>query len=219
MIEVKHLKKAFNGVTVLKDVNATIHKGDVISIIGPSGTGKSTFLRCLNLLEQPDSGEIIVDGSNILEANTDVPQMRRKMGMVFQQFNLFGHLTVLENITMAPCSLLGKTKEEANAKAKELLKLVGLANKADALPSELSGGQQQRVAIARALMNEPPVLFADEPTGNLDTRSSVEIMELFTELSNEGITIVMVTHEDDIAAYARRNIVMKDGKILKDVVK
>ena len=216
MISVSHLRKSFGGVTVLKDVNAEIAKGEVISIIGPSGTGKSTFLRCLNRLETPDGGTIVVNGVDVTAPRADLAAIRRRMGMVFQNFNLFGNRDVLGNVMAAQCDILGVSKDAAKRKAMELLSRVGLADRAEALPDELSGGQKQRVAIARALMNNPPVLFADEPTGNLDTKSSIEIMNLFTELSNEGITIVMVTHEDDIAAYAKRHVVVRDGKIVKD---
>lgn len=217
MIQVKHLKKVFNGVTILKDVNATINKGDVISIIGPSGTGKSTFMRCLNLLEQPDGGEILIDGENILAPGVNVPLMRRKMGMVFQQFNLFGHLTVLENITLAPCSLLGKSKEEAQAKAMQLLKLVGLANKANALPSELSGGQQQRVAIARALAMEPEIILFDEPTSALDPTMVNEVLVVMKKLAESGITMLIVTHEMRFARdVSTRIFYMDEGVVYEE---
>ena len=195
MIEVRNLKKIYNGNPVLKDVNAVIEKGEVISIIGPSGTGKSTFLRCLNLLEQPDGGEIWIDGKNILDAKTDITAIRRKMGMVFQSFNLFGHLTILENISMAPMSLLKKSKAEAEAKAMELLKLVGLAGKANALPQELSGGQQQRIAIARALAMEPEIILFDEPTSALDPTMVNEVLSVMRNLAKTGITMLIVTHE------------------------
>ena len=168
MITVNHLQKTFNGVAVLRDVNAEIKKGEVISIIGPSGTGKSTFLRCLNLLETPTGGEIIVNGQNILAPDADICALREKMGMVFQQFNLFLHLTVLENIILAPMLRLKQSREKATKHAMELLKAVGLPNRADALPSQLSGGQQQRVAIARALAMNPEIILFDEPTSALD---------------------------------------------------
>lgn len=168
MIVIKNLKKAFGKVQVLKDINAVVNDGDIVSIIGPSGTGKSTFLRCLNLLETPDEGEIIVDGKNILDPNTDISAVRQKMGMVFQQFNLFPHLSVLDNITFAPCFKKKITKEIAEKRGMELLKQVGLANKANAFPAELSGGQQQRVAIARTLAMEPSIVLFDEPTSALD---------------------------------------------------
>ena len=214
MIEVKNLKKIYNGNAVLKDVNAVIEKGEVISIIGPSGTGKSTFLRCLNLLEQPDGGEIWIDGKNILDAKTDITAIRRKMGMVFQSFNLFGHLTVLENIAMAPVSLLKKSKAEAEAKAMELLKLVGLAGKAHALPQELSGGQQQRIAIARALAKEPEIILFDEPTSALDPTMVNEVLSVMRSLAKTGITMLIVTHEMRFARDVSSRIFYMDEGVI-----
>ena len=195
MISVKHLKKNYGDTTVLRDVNAEIDKGEVISIIGPSGTGKSTFLRCLNHLEQPDSGEIIVDGVNVLDPKTDIPKLRMKMGMVFQQFNLFPHLTILENIMLAPCSLLKQPKEQARDHALELLKTVGLADKVNALPGELSGGQQQRVAIARTLAMNPEIILFDEPTSALDPTMVNEVLTVIRNLAKTGMTMMIVTHE------------------------
>ena len=214
MIEVRNLKKIYNGNAVLKDVNAVIEKGEVISIIGPSGTGKSTFLRCLNLLEQPDGGEIWIDGKNILDAKTDITAIRRKMGMVFQSFNLFGHLTVLENIAMAPMSLLKKSKAEAEAKAMELLKLVGLAGKANALPQELSGGQQQRIAIARALAMEPEIILFDEPTSALDPTMVNEVLSVMRNLAKTGITMLIVTHEMRFARDVSSRIFYMDEGVV-----
>ena len=217
MIEVKNLKKIYNGNAVLKDVNAVIEKGEVISIIGPSGTGKSTFLRCLNLLEQPDGGEIWIDGKNILDKKTDITAIRRKMGMVFQSFNLFGHLTVLENIAMAPISLLKKSKIEAEEKAMELLKLVGLAGKAHALPQELSGGQQQRIAIARALAMEPEIILFDEPTSALDPELTQEVLKVIKSLSDLHIAMVIVTHEMAFAREISDHVIfMADGVIVEE---
>ena len=217
MISVRHLKKSFGGNPVLTDVNAEINKGEVISIIGPSGTGKSTFLRCLNLLEQPDSGEIIVDGVNILDPKANVPKLRMKMGMVFQQFNLFPHLTVLENIMLAPCSLLGKKKEEAREQALGLLKTVGLSDKADALPEELSGGQQQRVAIARTLAMEPEIILFDEPTSALDPTMVGEVLSVIRNLAKTGITMMIVTHEMRFAKdVSTRVFYMDEGVIYED---
>ncbi len=226
MLEVKKLSKSFDTLTVLRDISFTVEKGEVVAVIGPSGSGKSTLLRCINQLEKASGGSITVCGMTLMNTNEHgkavysdsktLRQIRLKTGLVFQNFNLFPHMSVLRNITEAPLRVLKQDKTKVRENAVSLLKKMGLDSKADAYPSELSGGQQQRVAIARALMNEPPVLFADEPTGNLDTKSSIEIMNLFTELSNEGITIVMVTHEDDIAAYAKRHLVMRDGKLIKD---
>ena len=214
MIEVRNLKKIYNGNAVLKDVNAVIEKGEVISIIGPSGTGKSTFLRCLNLLEQPDGGEIWIDGKNILDSKTDITAIRRKMGMVFQSFNLFGHLTVLENIAMAPMSLLKKSRSEAEAKAMELLKLVGLAGKANALPQELSGGQQQRIAIARALAMEPEIILFDEPTSALDPTMVNEVLSVMRNLAKTGITMLIVTHEMRFARDVSTRIFYMDEGVV-----
>ena len=214
MIEVRNLKKIYNGNAVLKDVNAKIEKGEVISIIGPSGTGKSTFLRCLNLLEQPDGGEILINGKNILDAKTDITAIRRKMGMVFQSFNLFGHLTVLENISMAPRSLLKKSRAEAEEKAMELLKLVGLAGKANALPQELSGGQQQRIAIARALAMEPEIILFDEPTSALDPTMVNEVLSVMRNLAKTGITMIIVTHEMRFARDVSTRIFYMDEGVI-----
>ena len=214
MIEVKNLKKIYNGNPVLKDVNATIEKGEVISIIGPSGTGKSTFLRCLNRLEQPDGGEIWIDGKNILDGKTDITAIRRKMGMVFQSFNLFGHLTVLENITLAPMALLKKSRTDAEKKGMELLQMVGLANKAHALTSELSGGQQQRIAIARALAMEPEIILFDEPTSALDPTMVNEVLSVMRNLAKTGITMLIVTHEMRFARDVSSRIFYMDEGIV-----
>lgn len=217
MIEIRHLKKVFGDLTVLKDVNATIHKGEIISIIGPSGTGKSTLLRCLNLLEIPTAGEIIVDGKNLLDPHTDVPAVRMKMGMVFQQFNLFPHLTVLENITVSPKKLLKRPAEDAEKRAMELLKMVGLESKAHALPSELSGGQQQRVAIARTLAMDPEVILFDEPTSALDPTMVDEVLSVITDLAKTGITMIIVTHEMRFARnISTRVFYMDEGVIYED---
>ena len=217
MITVKHLQKSFADTKVLSDVSIEISKGEVISIIGPSGTGKSTFLRCLNLLERPDAGEIIVDGVNIIDPKADVPKLRMKMGMVFQQFNLFPHLTVLENIILAPCSLLKRSKNEAKEKAMELLKTVGLTDKADALPEELSGGQQQRVAIARTLAMNPEIVLFDEPTSALDPTMVNEVLSVIRNLAETGITMMIVTHEMNFAKeVSSRILYMDEGIIYED---
>nr|WP_300739241.1 amino acid ABC transporter ATP-binding protein [Trichlorobacter sp.] len=178
MIKVHHLSKTYGDINVLKDISLTVAKGEVISIIGPSGTGKSTFLRCLNLLEQPSGGSISVDGIDLLDKKSDVPRIRQRMNMVFQSFNLFSHLTALENLTIGPIKLLGINKQEAEQKSLEILKLVGLAEKADSFPDELSGGQKQRVAIARCLAMNPEIILFDEPTSALDPPWSVKCWRL-----------------------------------------
>lgn len=221
LIEVKDLCKHFRDGTVkaLDGVDLTIRKGDVIVIIGPSGSGKSTFLRSLNLLETPTSGSVIVEGTDITKKKNaqgkkiDLDAHRRKMGMVFQHFNLFPHKTVLENLTISPILVKKADKAAAKAKAVELLERVGLADRADAYPSQLSGGQKQRVAIARAMVNHPKILLADEPTGALDSKSGEQIMELFDSLNEEGVTIVMITHDPKIAAKAKRIVRIIDGEI------
>ncbi len=217
MIVVKGLCKNFGGVPVLKDLDATINKGEIVSIVGPSGAGKSTFLRCLNLLETPDSGVILVDGENAEEM--DVRKLRRKMGMVFQQFNLFPHLSALENIMLAPTTLLKETKEQAQEHALDLLEKVGLAGKAWAFPWELSGGQQQRVAIARAMAMRPEIILFDEPTSALDPTMVNEVLGVIRSLADEsGMTMAIVTHEmrfardvSDRVFYMDQGIVYEDG--------
>ena len=214
MIKVEHLAKRYGELTVLKDITVEIKKGEVISIIGPSGTGKSTFLRCLNLLDPPSGGRIEIDGINLLDPATDVPKMRRKMGMVFQSFNLFAHLSVLDNLTLGPIKLLGARKAEAQAKARELLKLVGLAEKAGSFPDELSGGQKQRVAIARCLAMEPQIILFDEPTSALDPTMVSEVLAVMRRLAKEGLTMLVVTHEMDFARdISSRVFYMDEGVI------
>ena len=195
MIEVKGLKKEFNGLKVLNGIDYKIKQGEKIVVIGPSGSGKSTFLRCLNLLEEPTEGEVWFDGVNITDPQNDINKMRQKMGMVFQHFNLFPHMTVLGNITFAPVRLGLQTKEEANANAMRLLKRIGLEDKANEYPNRLSGGQKQRIAIVRALAMNPEVLLFDEPTSALDPEMVGEVLDLIRELANEGMTMVIVTHE------------------------
>ena len=195
MIDVKNLCKSFGDHVVLKGVNEHIEKGEKVVIIGPSGSGKSTFLRCLNLLEEPTSGDIIFEGQNITSKQTDINLVRRRMGMVFQQFNLFPHLTVRENIKLAPVKLKIMTDEEADKRAMQLLERVGLPDKADSYPIQLSGGQQQRIAIARALAMNPDVMLFDEPTSALDPEMVGEVLEIMKELADEGMTMVVVTHE------------------------
>ena len=218
IIRVSHLKITFGGtLAILKDVNAEIRKGEVISIIGPSGTGKSTFMRCLNLLEKPDGGSIEVDGQDILAPGADVPALRRKMGMVFQSFNLFNDRSVLENITFAPMKLLGKSREEAESKAMELLELVGLAEKTDYYPSQLSGGQKQRVAIARALAMDPEIILFDEPTSALDPTMVSEVLGVMRTLAKKGMTMIVVTHEMKFAReVSNRIFFMNQGVIYED---
>ena len=190
MIEVSHLKKTYSsGLQVLKDVNATIAKGEVISIIGPSGTGKSTFLRCLNLLETPTGGSITVNGEDLLSPKTNVAKLRQKMGMVFQSFNLFNHLSIMDNLCIGPVKLLGKSRQEAEKRAMELLSMVGLAEKANAMPSQLSGGQKQRIAIARCLSMDPEIILFDEPTSALDPTMVSEVLGVIRTLAKQGMTM------------------------------
>lgn len=214
MINVRHLSKHFGELVVLKDVNVDINKGEVISVIGPSGTGKSTFLRCLNLLEMPTGGQILIDDVPLLDKSTNVPKLRQKMGMVFQSFNLFAHLTVLENLTLGPLKLLGKPKEEANTKAMALLKLVGLAEKANNFPDELSGGQKQRVAIARCMAMEPEILLFDEPTSALDPTMVSEVLAVIRRLAREGMTMIIVTHEMEFARNISSRVFYMDEGII-----
>ncbi|MFA4839820.1 MAG: amino acid ABC transporter ATP-binding protein [Candidatus Neomarinimicrobiota bacterium] len=217
MIKVRNLSKHFGDLVVLMDISADIQKGEIISIIGPSGTGKSTFLRCLNLLETPIGGSIFIDDVPLLDKNTNVPKIRQKMGMVFQSFNLYAHLTVLENLTIGPIKLLGKKKTEANKKAIELLKLVGLAEKAYSFPDELSGGQKQRVAIARCMAMEPEILLFDEPTSALDPTMVSEVLAVIRRLAKEGMTMIIVTHEMEFARnISSRVFYMDEGLIYEE---
>ncbi len=217
MIEVKNLKKSFDDIEVLKGINETINKGDVACIIGPSGSGKSTFLRCLNLLEKPTGGEIIFEGVNLTAKGVDLNLHRQKMGMVFQQFHLFPHMTVIDNLTMAPVLLKKMTKPQAEKKGMELLARVGLADRASAYPAELSGGQKQRVAIVRALCMNPDVMLFDEPTSALDPEMVGEVLDVMKELAKEGMTMVVVTHEMGFAKeVANRVLFMDDGVIMEE---
>lgn len=211
MINVNNLHKYFGENEVLKGIDETINKGEVVVVIGPSGSGKSTFLRCLNLLEVPTDGEIIFEGKNITDKNTNINEIREKMGMVFQQFNLFPHKTVLENLTIAPINVKNKSKEEAVKKANDLLKKVGLLDKADAYPSSLSGGQKQRIAIARALAMEPDVMLFDEPTSALDPEMVGEVLNVMKDLAKEGMTMIVVTHEMGFAREVGDRIIFMDG--------
>ena len=211
MIYVNNLEKSFGKNNVLKGVNEHIKKGEVVVVIGPSGSGKSTFLRCLNLLEEPTGGEIIFEGKNITDKKVNINKLREKMGMVFQQFNLFPHKTVLENITIAPIKVKKMKKSDAEAKAIKLLEKVGLKNKKDAYPVQLSGGQKQRIAIARALAMEPDVMLFDEPTSALDPEMVGEVLNVMKDLASEGMTMVVVTHEMGFAKEVGDRIVFMDG--------
>ena len=211
MIDVKNLHKSFGNHEVLKGVNEHIEKGEKVVVIGPSGSGKSTFLRCLNLLEEPTGGEIIFEGQNITAKDTDINLVRRRMGMVFQQFNLFPHLTVRENIKLAPVKLKVMTDEEADKRALELLARVGLPDKADSYPAQLSGGKQQRIAIARALAMNPDVMLFDEPTSALDPEMVGEVLEIMKELADDGMTMVVVTHEMGFAREVATRVLFMDG--------
>ena len=217
MIVTKNLQKAFGDHMVLKGIDQHIEKGEKVVVIGPSGSGKSTFLRCLNLLEQPTGGEIIFEGTTITDPSCNINELRQRMGMVFQQFNLFPHKTVRQNITLAPV-LLGKmTQEQADQRAQELLARVGLPDKADAYPAQLSGGQQQRIAIARALAMNPDVMLFDEPTSALDPEMVGEVLAIMKELADDGMTIVVVTHEMGFAReVATRVLFMDEGQVMEE---
>lgn len=214
MIHVNNLHKSFEKNDVLKGINEHINKGEVVVVIGPSGSGKSTFLRCLNLLEVPTEGKIIFEGNDITDKKNDINKLRQKMGMVFQQFNLFPHKTVLENITISPIKVKGINKEEANKKAMDLLKMVGLVDKADAYPSSLSGGQKQRIAIARALAMEPDVMLFDEPTSALDPEMVGEVLGVMKDLAKGGMTMVIVTHEMGFAKEVGDRVLFMDGGVI-----
>ena len=222
LIEIRDLRKTYDvgdePVHALDGVSTTIDNGEFVAIMGASGSGKSTMLNILGCLDTPTSGSYLLDGIEVARrSRRELALIRnRKLGFVFQNFNLLPRTSAIEQVELPDLYMGRLSRSQRRKRAIELLRRVGLGGRIGHTPAQLSGGQQQRVAIARALMNEPPVLFADEPTGNLDTKSSVEIMRLFTELSQEGITIIMVTHEDDIAAYAKRHLVMKDGKLVRD---
>ncbi|KGG80694.1 amino acid ABC transporter ATP-binding protein [Caloranaerobacter azorensis] len=216
MIRVSNLHKEFGNTHVLKGIDIHIKKGEIVVIIGPSGSGKSTFLRCLNLLEQPSRGEIIFEGISITDKNNDINKQRQKMGMVFQQFNLFPHMTVLDNITLAPRKVKKVNKEEAEKVAFDLLRRIGLEDKAYSYPNQLSGGQKQRIAIARALAMSPDVILFDEPTSALDPEMVGEVLDVMKELASEGMTMIIVTHEMGFAReVANRVVFMDEGKIIE----
>ncbi|MDK2800928.1 MAG: arginine/lysine/histidine transport system ATP-binding protein [Clostridiales bacterium] len=214
MIVVKNLHKYFGSLEVLKGIDEHIYKGEVVVVIGPSGSGKSTFLRCLNLLEEPTKGEIFIEGVSITDKHNDINKLREKVGMVFQQFNLFPHLTVMDNITLAPRKLKKLSKEEAEEAANRLLKRVGLADKAMAYPNQLSGGQKQRIAIARALAMSPDVMLFDEPTSALDPEMVGEVLEVMKQLAAEGMTMVVVTHEMGFAREVGSRVLFMDEGII-----
>ncbi len=217
MIDVKNIVKHFGDIHALNGVSLKIEKGEKVVIVGPSGCGKSTFLRCLNLLETPTSGEVWFEGECITAPHCDINKLRMRMGMVFQQFNLFPHKTILQNITLAPVALKLMTQQEADERAKQLLSRIGLLDKADAYPAQLSGGQQQRIAIVRALAMEPDVMLFDEPTSALDPEMVGEVLELMKELADEGMTMVVVTHEMGFAReVATRCLFMAGGEVLED---
>ncbi len=217
MIGVKDLHKSFGGVTVLDGISTQVERGDVVCIIGPSGSGKSTFLRCLNRLETPDSGQILLDGVDLTDPRTDLDRQRMKMGMVFQQFNLFPHMTVLKNLTMAPMLLKKESQQTAEQRAMTLLDRVGLADRAGEYPARLSGGQKQRIAIVRALCMEPEVLLFDEPTSALDPEMVGEVLDVMKELAQSGMTMVVVTHEMGFAReVASRVLFMDQGVIMEE---
>lgn len=217
LIKVEGLEKSFGKIEALNGIDTEINKGDVVVVIGPSGSGKSTFLRTLNLLERPTGGKILFEGTDITDPTVDINVHRQKMGMVFQQFNLFPHMTILKNMTLAPMKLLKKSKEEAETKALELLRRVGLEDRAGAYPSQLSGGQKQRVAIVRALAMDPDVMLFDEPTSALDPEMVGEVLEVMKSLAAQGMTMVVVTHEMGFAReVASRVLFIDDGKIQEE---
>lgn len=216
MIKVENLHKDFKGLKVLKGINEEIKKGEKVVVIGPSGSGKSTFLRCLNLLEEPTSGTVALNGEVINSKGVDINKVRQKMGMVFQQFNLFPHLSIMDNITLAPMKIKKMSREEAEKLGRQLLKKVGLEDKANSFPGQLSGGQQQRIAIARALAMEPEIMLFDEPTSALDPEMVGEVLDVMKDLANQGMTMVIVTHEMGFAKeVGSRVLFMDDGVIVE----
>ncbi|MBP8635098.1 MAG: amino acid ABC transporter ATP-binding protein [Clostridium sp.] len=211
MIQVQNLGKSFGNIEVLKDITVDIYKGDVVFVVGPSGSGKSTFLRCLNRLEEPTKGHIYFEGTDITDPKTDIDKHRQKMGMVFQQFNLFPHMDIMKNLTLAPMKLQGKSQQEAEAEAMRLLERVGLADRAHAYPSQLSGGQKQRIAIVRALCMKPDVMLFDEPTSALDPEMVGEVLNVMRDLAAEKMTMVVVTHEMGFAREVATRVMFMDG--------
>ena len=211
LIQVQNLGKSFGNIEVLKDIHCDIYKGDVVFVVGPSGSGKSTFLRCLNRLEEPTKGHIYFEGTDITDPKTDIDKHRQKMGMVFQQFNLFPHMDIMKNLTLAPMKLQGKSQQEAEAEAMRLLERVGLADRAHAYPSQLSGGQKQRIAIVRALCMKPDVMLFDEPTSALDPEMVGEVLNVMRDLAAEKMTMVVVTHEMGFAREVATRVMFMDG--------
>ena len=216
MIETRNLQKSFGDLHVLRGINETIEQGEKVAIIGPSGSGKSTFLRCLNLLERPTGGQIFFEGQEISAKNADLDKIRQKMGMVFQHFNLFPHLTVQENITIAPIQLKLQTQQQADENARRLLDRIGLLDKAEAYPAQLSGGQKQRIAIVRALAMNPDVMLFDEPTSALDPEMVGEVLDLIRELAEDGMTMVIVTHEMGFAREVATRVLFMDEGLIKE---
>ena len=217
MINVENLSKNFGDLKVLKNISTTVNKGEVISIIGPSGSGKSTFLRCINKLEEPTEGHIYIDGMDLMDKNTDINKIRERVGMVFQHFNLFPNMTVLENLTLSPTMVKKESKEEAEKYALYLLEKVGLSDKASSYPAQLSGGQKQRIAIARALAMKPEVILFDEPTSALDPEMIKEVLDVMRDLAKEGMTMLIVTHEMGFAKnVGNRILFMDNGEITED---
>ena len=217
MINVENLSKNFGNLKVLKNISTTINKGEIISIIGPSGSGKSTFLRCINKLEEPTEGHIYIDGMDLMDKNTDINKIRERVGMVFQHFNLFPNMTVLENLTLSPIMVKKESKEEAEKYASYLLEKVGLSDKANSYPTQLSGGQKQRIAIARALAMKPKVILFDEPTSALDPEMIKEVLDVMRDLAKEGMTMLIVTHEMGFARnVGNRILFMDNGEIIED---
>ena len=217
MINVENLSKNFGDLKVLKNISTTINKGEIISIIGPSGSGKSTFLRCINKLEEPTEGHIYIDGMDLMDKNTDINKIRERVGMVFQHFNLFPNMTVLENLTLSPVMVKKESKEEAKKYASYLLEKVGLSDKANSYPTQLSGGQKQRIAIARALAMKPEVILFDEPTSALDPEMIKEVLDVMRDLAKEGMTMLIVTHEMGFARnVGNRILFMDNGEIIED---
>lgn len=216
MIDVKNLVKSYGERIILNDITETIHKGETVVIIGPSGAGKSTFLRCLNLLEVPTSGQILFEGVDITDPKTDIDMVRRKVGMIFQHFNLFPHLTVMQNITLAPVTLKLKTKDEAMSQASDLLARIGLSDKADSYPSQLSGGQKQRIAIVRSLAMNPDALMFDEPTSALDPEMVGEVLSLMKDVATQGMTMAVVTHEMGFAREVATRVLFMDAGVIAE---